>query len=110
MCSELMSFQQRLLAFACVEGIMFSSSFAAIFYLKYRKVNMPALTNSNELISRDEGLHRDFAVLLYKNYVKAKLDTLRAHLIIQEAVDAEKTFVREAFGEDGLDGMSTNDM
>lgn len=59
------SFAQRLLAFACVEGIHFSGSFCAIFWLKKRGL-MPGLTFSNELISRDEGLHTDFAVLLYK--------------------------------------------
>ena len=58
-------FAQRLLAFACVEGIHFSGSFCAIFWLKKRGL-MPGLTFSNELISRDEGLHTDFAVLLYK--------------------------------------------
>lgn len=59
------SFAQRLLAFACVEGIHFSGSFCAIFWLKKRGL-MPGLTFSNELISRDEGLHTDFAVLMYK--------------------------------------------
>eukprot|EP00929_Paragymnodinium_shiwhaense_P030064 TRINITY_DN170_c1_g3_i1.p1 TRINITY_DN170_c1_g3~~TRINITY_DN170_c1_g3_i1.p1 ORF type:complete len:1229 (-),score=280.84 TRINITY_DN170_c1_g3_i1:138-3824(-) len=103
-------FAERLLAFACVEGIMFSSSFAAIFYLKYKKVFMPALTNSNELISRDEGLHRDFAVLLYKNHVRRKLPESKVHSIIKDAAEVEKVFVKEAFGTDGLSGMSVADM
>ena len=60
------SFAQRLVAFACVEGIFFSGSFCAIFWLKKRGL-MPGLTFSNELISRDEGMHTDFACLLYKH-------------------------------------------
>ena len=59
------NFSERLVAFACVEGIMFSSSFCAIFWLKNRGL-CPGLTFSNELISRDEGLHRDFAIAMYK--------------------------------------------
>ena len=65
------SFAERLLAFACIEGIFFSGSFCSIFWLKKRGL-MPGLTSSNELISRDEGLHTDFAVLLYKNYLVNK--------------------------------------
>jgi len=103
-------FPQRLVAFACVEGIMFASSFAAIFYLKYNHVLMPALTNSNELISRDEGLHRDFAVLLYKRYVKRKLSDLAVKAIIKSAVEVEKAFVEEAFQGEGLPGMPLADM
>jgi len=104
------SFPQRLLAFACVEGIMFSASFAIIFYLKSLKVNMPALTNSNELISRDEGLHRDFAVLLYKKHVKNALPSNQVRHMIRDAVSVEKAFVDEAFGADGLVGMTTESM
>eukprot|EP00928_Gymnodinium_smaydae_P078842 TRINITY_DN62906_c0_g1_i1.p1 TRINITY_DN62906_c0_g1~~TRINITY_DN62906_c0_g1_i1.p1 ORF type:complete len:1274 (-),score=148.95 TRINITY_DN62906_c0_g1_i1:320-4141(-) len=110
MVGALHAFPQRLVAFACVEGIMFSSSFASIFYLKFNKVRMPALTNSNELISRDEGMHRDFAVLLYKKYVKRKLEESYIHSIIKDAVNVEKAFVTEALGENGPDGMSTKDM
>lgn len=66
------SFAERLIAFAAVEGIFFSGSFCAIFWLKRKNV-MPGLTFSNELISRDEGLHTDFACLLYK-YLKNKLN------------------------------------
>tara|TARA_Y100000310_G_C20562236_1_gene753625 strand:+ start:52 stop:1029 length:978 start_codon:yes stop_codon:yes gene_type:complete len=85
------SFSTRLLAFACVEGIFFSGAFCSIFWLKKRGL-MPGLTVSNEFISRDEGLHTEFAVLLYQ-YIVNKLseDTIRA--IIREAVDIEKEFI-----------------
>jgi ribonucleoside-diphosphate reductase beta chain len=88
------SFAERLLAFAAVEGIFFSGSFCSIFWLKKRGL-MPGLTFSNELISRDEGLHRDFACLLYA-MLRKKLskDTIQA--IICEAVAIEKEFVTEA--------------
>ena len=70
------SFAERLLAFACVEGIFFSGSFCAIFWLKKRRL-MPGLTFSNELISRDEGLHTDFACLLYSMLEKPLLESVR---------------------------------
>jgi len=85
------SFTKRLVAFAAVEGIFFSGSFCAIFWLKKRGL-MPGLTFSNELISRDEGLHTDFAVLLYlmdKN--KLTYETIKK--IIEEAVSIEKEFI-----------------
>ena len=85
-------FAMQLLAYACVEGIHFSSSFAFIFYLKTLGI-LPGLTFSNELISRDEGLHTDFSVLLYTRHVKNKLDQADAHKIVLEAVECEKTFV-----------------
>ena len=85
------SFAERLIAFACVEGIFFSGSFCSIFWLKKRNL-MPGLTFSNELISRDEGLHRDFACLLY-SHLNAKLDDEVVTKIITEAVDIEKEFV-----------------
>ena len=88
-------FAERLVAFACVEGIMFSGSFCAIFWLKKRGL-MPGLSFSNELISRDEGLHTEFAVLLYTNYIKHKLDESVLHSIIQEAVTHEKEFIIES--------------
>lgn len=88
------SFAERIIAFAAVEGIFFSGSFCAIFWLKKRGL-MPGLTFSNELISRDEGLHRDFAGLLYSMLVN-KLDQTRIHSIIGEAVEIEKTFVTES--------------
>jgi len=88
------SFIQRLVAFACVEGIHFSGSFCAIFWLKKRGL-MPGLTYSNELISRDEGLHTDFACLLYRQAVN-KLTNEEVHLIVKEAVDIEKNFICDA--------------
>lgn len=86
---------ERLLAFACVEGIFFSGSFASIFWLKKRSL-MPGLTFSNELISRDEGLHCDFACLLYSKYVLNKPSELRVRAIVSEAVAIEKEFLSEA--------------
>lgn len=88
-------FVKRLVAFAAVEGIFFSGSFAAIFWLKKRGL-MPGLTFSNELISRDEGLHCDFACLLYKRYVQRKLSPKEMNEIITEAVKIEQEFLTEA--------------
>lgn len=87
-------FPSRLIAFACVEGIFFSASFCAIFYFKKRGL-LPGLTFSNELISRDEGLHRDFACELYSSYYKELTDE-RVHEIVKGAVEAEKSFVKNA--------------
>merc|ERR1719187_3031066 len=87
-------FAQRLVAFAAVEGIFFSGSFCAIFWLKKRGI-MPGLTFSNELISRDEGLHTDFACLLYSK-IQKKLSEEMVHKIIRSAVRCEKEFVCEA--------------
>jgi len=88
------SFAERLVAFAAVEGIFFSGSFCAIFWLKKRGL-MPGLTFSNELISRDEGLHCDFACLLYR-HLKNKLSAETIHKIIGDAVECEKEFVSDA--------------
>ena len=88
------NFATRLVAFACVEGIFFSGSFCAIYWLKKRGL-MPGLTFSNELISRDEGLHTDFAVLLY-TMLNNKLDQEIIHEIITEAVSIEKEFIIDA--------------
>uniref|UniRef100_A0A6M2EGX9 Uncharacterized protein n=1 Tax=Populus davidiana TaxID=266767 RepID=A0A6M2EGX9_9ROSI len=85
------SFAERLIAFACVEGIFFSGSFCAIFWLKKRGL-MPGLTFSNELISRDEGLHCDFACLLY-SLLRKKLSEERVKGIVKEAVEIEREFV-----------------
>jgi len=87
-------FVQRLIAFACVEGIFFSGSFCAIFWLKKRGL-MPGLSFSNELISRDEGLHQEFAVTLYHN-LKTKLDPKIIFDIVREAVEIEQKFITEA--------------
>ena len=88
------NFPERLIAFACVEGIFFSGSFCSIFWLKKRGL-MPGLTFSNELISRDEGLHRDFACLLY-SYLNNKPDVEVVRQIVTEAVEIEKEFVCDA--------------
>jgi ribonucleoside-diphosphate reductase subunit M2 len=88
------SFAARLVAFAVIEGLFFSSSFAAIYWIKKRGL-MPGLTFSNELISRDEALHTEFAVLLYSKLQK-KLQKKRIYEIIQEAVEIEKEFILEA--------------
>ena len=88
------NFATRLIAFAAVEGIFFSGSFCAIFWLKQRGL-MPGLTFSNELISRDEGLHTDFAVLLYSKIVnKLSYNTIKN--IITDAVDIEKEFINKS--------------
>ena len=89
------SFMERLIAFAAVEGIFFSGSFCAIFWLKKRGL-MPGLSFSNELISRDEGLHTDFACLLYKNHITNKLSKERVSEIITSALEIEKEFITES--------------
>lgn len=89
------SYQERLIAFAAVEGIFFSGSFCSIFWLKKRGL-MPGLTFSNELISRDEGLHCDFACHLYNSHVVNKLSPETVTKIIADAVAIEKEFVTDA--------------
>ena len=88
------SFAERLVAFAAVEGIFFSGSFCSIFWLKKRGL-MPGLSFSNELISRDEGLHCDFACLLY-SMLETKLSQERIYEIITDAVQNEHEFVTDA--------------
>ena len=88
------SFATRLVAFACVEGIFFSGAFCSIYWLKKRGL-MPGLTFSNELISRDEALHCEFAILLYSKLQK-KIDKSRIYEIIKEAVEIEIEFICEA--------------
>ena len=87
-------FGTRLIAFAAIEGIFFSGAFCAIFWLKQRGV-MPGLTVSNEFIARDEGLHTDFACLLYSKIVN-RLSKAKAHKLIREAVKIEKHFITKA--------------
>ena len=89
------SFAERLIAFAAVEGIFFSGSFCSIFWLKKRGL-MPGLSFSNELISRDEGLHCDFACMLYSDHVKNKLPKETVTKIITDAVVIEKEFLSDA--------------
>jgi ribonucleoside-diphosphate reductase beta chain len=89
------SFAERLIAFAAVEGIFFSGSFCSIYWLKKRGL-MPGLAFSNELISRDEGLHCKFATLIYNKYIQNKLSQDRIKEIICSAVDIEKVFITES--------------
>ena len=89
------SYAERLISFAAVEGIFFSGSFCSIFWLKKRGL-MPGLTFSNELISRDEGLHCDFACMLYNNHLVNKLPKEQVQKIIADAVEIEKEFVTES--------------
>lgn len=89
------NFIENLIAFAAVEGIFFSGSFCSIFWLKKRGL-MPGLTFSNELISRDEGMHCDFACLLYNNHIQNKLPKETIEKIIVDAVEIEKEFVSDA--------------
>jgi len=89
------SFAERLIAFAAVEGIFFSGSFCSIFWLKKRGL-MPGLTFSNELISRDEGMHCDYACHLYNNHIDNKLSKERIKEIICGALEIEKEFILEA--------------
>ncbi len=89
------SFQERLIAFAAVEGIFFSGSFCSIFWLKKRGL-MPGLSFSNELISRDEGMHCDFACHIYNEHVQNQLSKETVTKIIADAVTIEKEFVSDA--------------
>ena len=99
------SFAERLVAFACVEGVFFSGSFCAIFWLKKRGL-MPGLTFSNELISRDEGMHTDFACLLYK-HINNKISNEAILTIVTDAVDIEMSFVTESLPVE-LIGMNSS--
>ena len=105
--ADLASFAERLVAFAAVEGIFFSGSFCAIFWLKKRGL-MPGLSFSNELISRDEGMHCDFACLLYSKLVN-RLPAERVYEIINNAVEIECEFVSEALSVE-LIGMNSGMM
>jgi len=89
------SFAERLIAFAAVEGIFFSGAFCSIFWLKKRGL-MPGLSFSNELISRDEGMHCDFACLLYNDHIVNKLPVKTLRKIIIDAVNIEKEFICES--------------
>lgn len=89
------SFAERILAFGVIEGIFFSGAFCSIFWLKKRGI-MPGLTFSNEYISRDEGTHVNFCILLYTKYVKNKISENFVHEMIKEAVNIEKEFICES--------------
>lgn len=107
---EFADFGERLVAFACVEGISFSSSFCAIFYLKKQGLMCHGLGKSNELIARDEGLHRDFACCLFRMLTEAEKPSVETvHQIIQECVDVERLFVSEALPV-SLIGMNAKEM
>jgi ribonucleoside-diphosphate reductase subunit M2 len=88
------NFATRLVAFACVEGIFFSGAFCSIYWLKKRGL-MPGLTFSNELISRDEALHCEFAIMLYSKLLK-KMSKAKIHELVKEAVEIETEFICEA--------------
>ncbi|HRG33510.1 MAG: ribonucleotide-diphosphate reductase subunit beta [Saprospiraceae bacterium] len=100
------NFVEQLVAFAAVEGIFFSGSFCSIFWLKKRGL-MPGLSFSNELISRDEGMHCDFACLLYNQHIENKLPKETIRDIITEAVEIEKIFVTDSIPV-ALIGMNAN--
>ena len=102
------SFAERLVAFAVVEGVFFSGSFCAIFWLKQRGL-LPGLCQSNTLIARDEGMHQDFAVLLYTDHVRGRLSDATAHAIVGDAVEHEKAFICGALPV-SLIGMNADDM
>lgn len=91
---ESASFGERLVAFAVVEGVFFSGSFCAIYWLKSRNI-LPGLTFSNELVSRDEGQHTDFAVLLHSMLINKPTEA-RVHTIVREAVAIEKEFITQS--------------
>ena len=101
------SYATRLVAFACVEGIFFSGSFCAIYWLKKRGL-LPGLTFSNELISRDEGLHTEFAIAMYHK-MENKLDKDTVQNIIMDAVNIETEFINESL-PCSLIGMNARDM
>ena len=100
------SFAERLIAFAAVEGIFFSGAFCAIFWLKKRGL-MPGLTFSNELISRDEGVHCDFAVHLHNHHLVNKVPKDRIRTIIVDALTIEREFITESLPV-SLIGMNSN--
>lgn len=94
--SDEATFAERLVAFACVEGIMFSGAFCAIFWLKKRNLLKSGLCSSNEFIARDEGMHRDFACLLYSTLEHTRLSSERVLEIVTSAVDHEIEFICES--------------
>lgn len=104
------SFGQRLIAFACVEGISFASVFSGVFWFRSRN-KMPGLCDANELIVRDETSHYEFALFLYKNYLKDnyRVEPEMIKEIILDCYEVEKTFVNETM-PDGLKGLTKNDM
>ena len=100
------NFVQRIVAFSMVEGIFFSGSFCSIFWCKKRGL-MPGLCQANELIARDEGMHRDMACLVYSNYIQNKLDKTILIQMLEEAVSIEKEFIQDCLPYK-LDGMNSD--
>jgi ribonucleotide reductase beta subunit family protein with ferritin-like domain len=102
------SFAQRLVAFAIVEGVFFSGSFCSIFWIKKYKNKMPGLITSNEFIARDEGMHTDYACLIYNDYVhpENKMSESVIHKMMKQAVEIEKRFICESL-PCGLIGMNS---
>ena len=105
---EMRTFSERLIAFAAVEGIFFSGAFCAIFWLKKRGL-LPGLSFANELIARDEGMHRDFAVYIHTDRLEYPATPLTVRRIIEEAVNIETEFVNEALPV-ALIGMNADQM
>jgi len=101
------AFVKRLIAYLCVEGVFFSSSFCAIFYLKSRGISMYGLTYSNELISRDEALHCEHTILLYKKYINNKLSYEDIIKIFESALSIESDFICNCLPV-GLIGMNSD--
>ena len=99
------SFEKRLVAFACVEGLSFSSVFAGVFYFRSMSKPLYGLFDANELILRDETMHYRFANYYYKNYVKNKLSDKQIQEIIIDCAEVEKVFVNESI-PNGLNGMT----
>ncbi len=95
-CNQEMPLGKRLVAFALVEGLFFSASFAAIYYLKSMRGLMPGLASANEFISRDEALHYTFAVTMYNDHIVNKLSAEEIHEMIASAVETEQIFVRQS--------------
>lgn len=93
--SETSPFSNRLVAFAIVEGLFFSGAFCAIYWLKQRNL-LPGLTKSNEFIARDEGMHTDFACLLYSKLKYTRMSEEQVHAMFRDAVDVEKEFINES--------------
>ncbi len=102
------SLAARLAAFACVEGIFFAGSFCAIYWLS-SKNRMPGLSSYNDLIAKDEGMHTDFACMLYKNFIVNKLSTEEMHSLINDFVICEDGFIEDAM-ECDMVGMSIKNM
>jgi len=102
------SFAQRLVAFACLEGVAFSAAFASIFWLKHRGKGFPALCLANEFIARDEGMHTDFACMLYRK-LNTPLSDKDVYSIVQGCVDVERQFIADAL-PDRMVGMNADQM